>query len=703
MRHLIAAAALAAGLAAPALAQTENQAALLVADRVLVESDNRLIAEGKVEAFQDGVRLTASRIVYDRDADSLTIEGPIRLSDSNGNLLIADSADLDIELRNGLLRGARLVLDEQLQLASVQARRVEGRYTQMSKVAITSCQVCGEDTPLWQIRARNVVHDEEAKQIYIDEAQLRILDVPVFYLPHLRLPDPTLTRARGFLIPEILSSTLLGTGVRMPYFVPLGDHADITFAPYLSPVTRTIEARYRHAFRTGTVSFDTAISRDTVQRDTTRAYLFGEGAFDLRNDFKLTFDIEAVNDRSYLSDYNYSDKDRLDSELRIERVRPDEYITGALIHYESLRANESNATLPTIVGNVEYERRFLPAIGGELRYDVTAHSHFRYSETDVDGRDVTRLNAGVTYLNRWTLPAGIRAGFTGSVWADHVNTVQDSTADAMITQLTPQAAVEVRWPWVRNDGQGGGMLLEPVAQIGWTGGTRPNIANDESTRVELDEANLLSLSRFPAPDRRERGWVGAAGIRWMRYAPAGWSAGLTLGRIWRDTADAEFSRSSGLMGETSDWLLAMHFTGANGLDLVARGLLDNAGRFAKAEIRGVWDYKRLGLEASYVLQSADPAVARNRALSEWTMDATYQLAENWTGSTLWRYDIVDNRLDRAGVGLDYSNECIDVGFSVSRRFASSINIEPTTNYGLTVALKGFSTGGSAKEYRRTCR
>jgi len=43
-----------------------------------------------------------------------------------------------------------------------------------------------------------------------------------------------------------------------------------------------------------------------------------------------------------------------------------------------------------------------------------------------------------------------------------------------------------------------------------------------------------------------------------------------------------------------------------------------------------------------------------------------------------------------------------VNFSVSRRFASSTNLEPSTDFGLTVALKGFSTGGSAKEYRRSC-
>merc|ERR1712034_213433 len=147
-------------------------------------------------------------------------------------------------LRNGLLSGARMVMDDQLQLAAVEAQRVGGRYTQLSRVAVTSCQVCGRnETPLWQIRADRVIHDQDARQLYFEGAQLRVLDVPILWVPQLRLPDPTLERARGFLTPTLRSTSLLGTGLRLPYFIPIGDHQDLTLTPYLSSETRTLEAR----------------------------------------------------------------------------------------------------------------------------------------------------------------------------------------------------------------------------------------------------------------------------------------------------------------------------------------------------------------------------------------------------------------------------------------------------------------------------
>ncbi|UMA66311.1 LPS assembly protein LptD [Roseivivax marinus] len=699
-------------LAGPVSAQDAEQPALLVADRVTVENQSRLVAEGNVEALHDGTRLEATRIVYDQDTGALSIEGPLRITEPGGDVLVADRADLDQDFENGLLRGARLVLDEQLQLASVEAQRVGGRYTALSKVAVTSCQVCGPNqTPLWQIRARRVVHDEEEQQIYFDGAQFRVLDVPIAYLPRLRIPDPTLERARGFLTPSIRTSTLLGFGIKTPYFIPLGPSRDVTLTPYLSPVTRTLELRYRQAFRYGDLEILSAASSDTLENDG-RAYLFAEGSFDLPRRFKLEFDLETTSDEAYLSDYDYSSKDRLDSEIALTRTTPLSFFGTELIHYQTLRDDERNATQPTIVIHSEYEQRFPDLWGGELRLGGVTQGHYRYSDLNVDsndaddvvdGRDVARATLEASWRRRWTLQGGLRAGVAGHLWADRFEIRQDATSDRHASQITPAVEVELRWPWTRVGGDGGRTLIEPLFQTAWIGGERPNIPNDESTRVEFDEGNLIDISRFPAADRRERGRVSAMGLRWQHSDPLGWTAGMTVGRVWREDADPAFTRSSGLDDEESDLLLAGHLATADGLAFTARGLLDEEdGTFNKAAARATWTNRIVDLGASYILVARDPGENRDSATSEWSFDGGYDLPGDWSGEAEGRYDLVDDRFARAGLGLTYENECVSARFTVSRRFASSTNLEPSTDFGLTVALKGFSTGGSAKEYRRTC-
>ncbi|WP_238366227.1 LPS-assembly protein LptD [Mesobacterium pallidum] len=694
-------------------ATAQDGPALLVADVVRTDGDV-LVAEGNVQALYDGATLTATRITYDAATEVLTIEGPLRLEDGGNVILLADSAELDRDFRNGLLRSARMVLDEQLQLAAVRADRVNGRYTQLTRAAVTSCQVCGpNDVPLWQIRARRVIHDQAERQIYIDQAVLELGGVPVFYLPRLRLPDPTLERAQGFLVPELTSSSQLGLGLKLPYFIPIGDHQDVTLIPHVSRATRTLGFRYRRAFARGGLEVNGAVSQDDLGDDALRGYLFADAELGLGRDWQLEFHAEMVTDDSYLSDYDVSSTDRLESRLVLSRTRRLSYTEAALYHFESLRDGETNATQPTIAGDLVYETRHHPArLGGELRLGLETHSHYRYSDSPVDGpdddlipdgRDVARTTVQADWRRRWTLGPGLRLGAQTGIAVDAFTIRQDAAAEGRTLHVTPMAALELRYPLVRTGASGARHLLEPMAQLAFVGGSRGDQPNDESTRVEFDQGNLLALSRFPAPDRREHGLMGAVGLRWTRHAPGGWSAGLTFGQVFRSEADAAFSRSSGLGETSSDLLVAGQLKLQNGLSLTGRGLMALDSGVTKAEARAAWSGKKIDLAAAFLLLKTDLDEDRPRRVSEWSFDTGYRFAPSWTATAQARYDLATDRLARAGVGLEYSNECIAVDFSARRKYARTGSDETDTTYGLTVALKGFSTGGSASDVRRVCR
>lgn len=680
-------------------------AAVLVADQVFLTRDRTLVAQGNVEALQGETRIRARAISYNQTTGALTIEGPIVLSEGDDTLILADAAELDPDLQNGLLRGARLILNQQLQLAANQINRVDGRYSQLYKTAVTSCKVCEDGrAPLWQIRAKRVIHDKLEQQLYFDEASFHIRNVPIFYLPRLRLPDPTLERATGFLRPSLRTTSQLGTGLKMPFFIKLGDHRDLTLTPYLSSATRTLEFRYRQAFRSGRIQFDGAYSRDDQRPGKTRGYLFGVGRFDLARDYVLDFAIEATSDRAYLTEYGYSAKDRLTSQLTVSRARRDEYVRASIYNFESLRETEVNDELPTVVLDGDYERRVFPSgIGGEVRLRIQAHSHLRTSDADILGRDVARLHGEIKWLRRMTFGNGLVAdGQIGGSF-NGFDTVQDSSFSQNQSDLVPFAAVALRYPMIRGGSGGVTQMLEPVAQVGWSGGDRLPIPNDESTRVEFDEGNLLSLSRFPRPDRRERHAVAAIGINWSRFDPTGWDAHLTVGQVLRDRADADFTNTSGLAGTSSDFLLAGQIKTPQGLALTGRGLFNDDLQFAKAELRGDWDFTRGRLGGSYVWLDADLAEDRARAVSEIALDGDYQISRHWTASADWRFDVADERAASAGLGLTYNNECVSVDLSVNRRYSSSTSVEPSTNIGFNIGLRGFAASNGTERYVRSCR
>ena len=124
------------------------------------------------------------------------------------------------------------------------------------------------------------------------------------------------------------------------------------------------------------------------------------------------------------------------------------------------------------------------------------------------------------------------------VWDDPVSPTASRSA------RLPTASVELRWPLVRTTGRADARdrADRPGRSTPTTLGDQDDIPNEDSQLPEFDETNLFSLNRFPGLDRLETGLRANLGVSYTRYDPAGWSLGLTLGRVLRAEPDAGVRR-----------------------------------------------------------------------------------------------------------------------------------------------------------------
>ena len=51
--------------------------------------------------------------------------------------------------------------------------------------------------PPWTIQASEILHDNK-KTIYYDNALIKVYNIPIFYIPKLSHPDPTVERRSDF-------------------------------------------------------------------------------------------------------------------------------------------------------------------------------------------------------------------------------------------------------------------------------------------------------------------------------------------------------------------------------------------------------------------------------------------------------------------------------------------------------------------------
>ena len=684
----------------------------LIADEIKINQAGELVASGAVTVWYEDRKVTASSITYASQNDKLIIRGPIRIIDNQSTMILGDQAELSEDLKVGIIKSAKIILGYQVQIAAAKVLQKDARYSEAFNIAATSCHVCLNKTPLWQIRARKIVQDKFEKQIYFEHAQLRVLDIPVFYLPFMRLPDPSLKRATGLLAPKLKTSSVLNTGIKIPYFIRLNKHKDFTITPFYSPKTKTIEYRYRQAYTSGFMLIEGALTRDALIPNKNRAYILSDTSLILQNGYNLGIQLQAVSDPSYLFEYDFAQLDRLNTKLELSRSMRYQNSEVKLSNYHSLRENENNATQPTLVAEGAIESRLNPdMIKGEIGLEANFLKSYRYSDlnndgpdsdTLVDGYDTTRLSLLSNWDHGWEIANGIILHFENEFGLSQYYVQQHADIGPKATRMFGVGAVGLRWPWYRINSNGGIGIVEPQIQLVRSVSSNSAVPNDDSTQVEFDEGNLFRLNRAPGLDLIENGSRLNVGLAGSQFMDSGSNLSWKIGRVLRSEALSTFPSGSGLSNSISDWLLATNFQQKNGIELINRALIASDGVVTKSETSLKVNRNQHQIRATHVELTKDSNISQNQSLSSVTLEWNYNLNSNWRSDSKFQFDSNIGRLSKLELGLRYENECVNVDLSSSRSFSTSSTLIDKTDFTLSVELTGFSSSDRKNAKSHKC-
>ena len=684
----------------------------LIADEIKINQAGELVASGAVTVWYEDRKVTASSITYASQNDKLIIRGPIRIIDNQSTMILADQAELSEDLKVGIIKSAKIILGYQVQIAAAKVLQKDARYSEAFNIAATSCHVCLNKTPLWQIRARKIVQDKFEKQIYFEHAQLRVLDIPVFYLPFMRLPDPSLKRATGLLAPKLKTSSVLNTGIKIPYFIRLNKHKDFTITPFYSPKTKTIEYRYRQAYTSGFMLIEGALTRDALIPNKNRGYILSDTSLILQNGYNLGIQLQAVSDPSYLFEYDFAQLDRLNTKLELSRSMRYQNSEVKLSNYHSLRENENNATQPTLVAEGAIESRLNPdMIKGEIGLEANFLKSYRYSDlnndgpdsdTLVDGYDTTRLSLLSNWDHGWEIANGIILHFENEFGLSQYYVQQHADIGPKATRMFGVGAVGLRWPWYRINSNGGIGVVEPQIQLVRSVSSNSAVPNDDSTQVEFDEGNLFRLNRAPGLDLIENGSRLNVGLAGSQFMDSGSNLSWKIGRVLRSEALSTFPSGSGLSNSISDWLLATNFQQKNGIELINRALIASDGVVTKSETSLKVNRNQHQIRATHVELTKDSNISQNQSLSSVALEWNYNLNSNWRSDSKFQFDSNIGRLSKLELGLRYENECVNVDLSSSRSFSTSSTLIDKTDFTLSVELTGFSSSDRKNAKSHKC-
>ena len=235
---------------------SSNAPFLLSADRIVYDYNSETIsAEGQVEITSEERILRADRITYNRPRSLVTASGNIVLLEPTGEIIFGEYLELDSKLKTGFIDSLKILLADDSRFAANKALRPTQNRIEMSKAVYSPCKICIEnpDRPLlWQIKADRIIHLRDQQEIVYHDAVLEVFGVPIAYTPYFSHADPTVRRKSGFLTPRFGSSSDLGATLQVPYFWAIDERRDLTLEPIFSSEAGLIMAgEYRAATEKG--------------------------------------------------------------------------------------------------------------------------------------------------------------------------------------------------------------------------------------------------------------------------------------------------------------------------------------------------------------------------------------------------------------------------------------------------------------------
>lgn len=200
----------------------------------VVDADNAVMRDDSISVFSGNVllrravgNLAADTVIYNEANDTAQAMGNVHYH-SDVLALTGDAGFVELETEKGHFDNARFRFEEQHARGS--ARIVIKDNANVTRLKDATYTTCDPDREAWLLKASRVRLDQGRGMGEAYNATVRFMGVPFLYIPYISFPI-TNARKTGFLIPQIGSSSLSGTDVRIPYYVNLAPHRDATFTP----------------------------------------------------------------------------------------------------------------------------------------------------------------------------------------------------------------------------------------------------------------------------------------------------------------------------------------------------------------------------------------------------------------------------------------------------------------------------------------
>ena len=687
------------------------------ADTVTVERGEILVAEGNVLVQYGNNKIKAKALKFNQKTKKIEFIEIQDLQDGNAISLSAAEAVISSDLSEGVISAANLLLDKSIKMQTDEVRLKDGQIFSVSGISrVTSCEECEGKEPNWHLSASSAKRNSENSNIVYKDVTVRLKGLPIAYIPYLRMPDPSVDRARGFLVPEAVLTSNLASGLKIPYFIPLGLSADLLITPYFSSKTKTFEYRYRKKFVNGDLTVNGAISDDDLVSKDLRYFSQFVGNFRLGFGTNLNLNVGKVSDTSYLGDYVYYEDSEFNSEISLGKtiVEKQQFFDGDLSYVREKEQNNSLNEYYSLSG-LYFKDISSESLPGKLRLIANLNSSVNVNDDNSFSRPPGSAQVAIDY-NQGNFLGPFK--FTYDIYSKYNSFVNSADAGTTNEEFSFQYGFStlVSSPLVMK-GKGKLSMLTPKLSLVLNGQENDILGDYFIGTEELSWGNIYSSKKIRSLTESETGLSVSIGIDKQVF----WENGQRLEVSFAASKISDLTytpkQSLGLESRNFNYLSKFLYQTKNANIFSANALFSSKGDLLEGDFRSKFNHKKLDLNIIYETINQNIDNRMSESLRSLDLASVYNLSNNFQLTTGGQFDLNNNRMANTLFGLSfelgsweynfsqsylkqapeklslsavYNDQCTRLTFSFENRYQDIGSSEPIKSLMFRVQLKPFA-------------
>lgn len=572
---------------------------------------------------------------------------------------------------------------------------IKNKKTKFKKSIFTVCDYREKDKcPPWTLQSSEILHDNEKKTLFYKNALLKIYDIPIFYLPTLSHPDPTVDRRSGFLMPGFTDTRNLGSSVSIPYYFAFNKDKDFTLTNriFLSEHPLFL-GEYRQAFKNSNLILDMGYTDgykniSSTKKAGKKEHFFSKFTknFIGKNGSQNSLDIslQNTNNKKYLKLYKIDtiladhNKDILENSINFSHQNVDLFFGFNSSIYESLKDNY-NDKYEFILPDITLDKNLMSNNFGNLNLQ----SNFQIHNYDTNKTNKFLVNDFIWDIYEQNFQNGLNSKLIANIKNSNYETnnipeYKDETTSDLFGAIGYLAELNL----FKETQKGFRHFFTPKILARFS----PDYMKKENDGSKLNILNVFELNRLDSKNNFEGGFNATLGFDYsLNNQNDEEKFNFSLAQIVNNKENKNMPSKTSLDEKLSDLVGSANLNITDNFKFNYNFLIDeNYNDLNYGELSANYSNNLVKFNIDYLKE--DNHIGNQNYIKT---GLNFYPRDNTSLSFKNKRNLVNNSSEYYDLSYEYFNDCLRAGIVYRREFYNDSEIEPENSLMFKITIVPF--------------